>query len=344
VPNFLVTVRTKAGERYVWRPSPSLRRFGFRETHLAADLATATRQAAELTRQAIAERDALSRQQSGPTTLHTVIAAYLASEEFKALRPATQRGYRQCAEILKEPPLGAARIGAITPPVVGALKRSMAATPWKANAVLRVLRLIWAWGRREGWCSGDNPAAEFRGLRTPPRQIVWSREAEATFLAAARPEMRLAYLLAVYTAQREGDLLTLPWSAYDGARITLRQSKTGELVSIPAADLLRSTLDLQARRSITILTSARGLPWKADHFRHRFAADLARAGLAGLRFADLRRTAIVRLGEAGCTPVEIAAVSGHSLETTTQILETYLPRNAAMASAAIVKLERRRPS
>lgn len=344
MPNFLVTVRTKAGERYVWRPSPSLRRAGFRETRLDADPAVAARQAEALTRQAIAERDALSRQVAGPVTLHTVIAAYLASDEFRTLRPATQRGYRQCAEALKLSALGGARIGAITPPVVGALKRSMAGTPWKANAVLRFLRLVWAWGRREGWCSGDNPAAAFRGLKTPPRQIVWSREQESRFLSVASSEMNLAYLLAIYTAQREGDLLALPWSAYDGARITLRQSKTGELVSIPAAEPLKAALDAAERRAIVVLTSARGLPWKADHFRHRFAAELGRAGLTGLRFADLRRTSIVRLGEAGCTAVEIAAVSGHTIETVTQILETYLPRNAAMASAAIVKLERRRPS
>lgn len=344
MPNFFVTVRTKAGERYVWRPSPSLRAAGFHETRLHADRAIAERQAATLTRQALAERDALSRRTEGPVTLHTVLAAYLGSDEFAALRPATQRGYRQCIEILKLSEVGPRRIGVITPPVVGALKRSMAATPWKANAVLRVLRLIWAWGRREGWCSGENPAAAFRGLKTPARQVVWSREHEATFLAAASPEMRLAYLLAVYTAQREGDLLALPWSAYDGARITLRQSKTGELVSIPAAEPLRVALDAATRRATVVLTSRRGLPWRADHFRHRFAADLAAAGLAGLRFADLRRTSIVRLGEAGCTVAEIAAVSGHTLETTTRILETYLPRGTSMASAAIVKLERRSPS
>jgi integrase len=344
VPNFLVTVRTKAGERYVWRPSPSLRRAGFRETRLDPDPATAARQAAKLTRQATAERDALSRRLTGPVTLHTVIAAYLASDEFAGLRAATQRGYRQCADALAASPLGAARIGAITPPVVGALKRSMAATPWKANAVLRVLRLVWAWGRREGWCAGENPAAKFRGLKAPARQIVWSREQEAAFLVAAGPEMRVAYLLAVYTAQREGDLLALPWSAYDGQRITLRQSKTGELVGIPAAEPLKVALDAVERRAVVVLTSPRGLPWKADNFRHRFAAELKRAGLAGLRFQDLRRTSIVRLGEAGCTPIEIAAVSGHSLETVSQILEVYLPRNSAMASAAIVKLERRSPS
>jgi hypothetical protein len=35
---------------------------------------------------------------------------------------------------------------------------------------------------------------------------------------------RTAELLALWTGQRQGDLLRLPWSAYDGARIRLQQS------------------------------------------------------------------------------------------------------------------------
>jgi integrase len=64
------------------------------------------------------------------------------------------------------------------------------------------------------------------------------------------------------------------------------------------------------------------------------------AGIEGLQFRDLRRTAMVRLAEAGVTVPEIAAISGHTIETTTRILEVYLSRNFAMAKAAIRKLER----
>ena len=34
--------------------------------------------------------------------------------------------------------------------------------------------------------------------------------------------------------QKQGDLLRLPWSAYDGTHIRLRQAKTGRRVVIPA--------------------------------------------------------------------------------------------------------------
>jgi integrase len=55
---------------------------------------------------------------------------------------------------------------------------------------------------------------------------------------------------------------------------------------------------------------------------------------ADLTFMHLRHTAITRLGEAGCPPHEIAAISGHSLKTVTDILERYLVRTAAIARVA----------
>ncbi len=77
-------------------------------------------------------------------------------------------------------------------------------------------------------------------------------------------------------------------------------------------------------------------------FRHEFRRIANIAGLSELQFLDLRRTAVVRLAEAGCTVPEIAAITGHQLDRTARILETYLPRNGTMAEAAIRKLEQHR--
>ena len=59
------------------------------------------------------------------------------------------------------------------------------------------------------------------------------------------------------------------------------------------------------------------------------------AGIEILQPRDLRRTACVRLAEAGSNDIQIAAISGHSIESTRQILETYVVRTEAMAAAAI---------
>jgi hypothetical protein len=44
------------------------------------------------------------------------------------------------------------------------------------------------------------------------------------------------------------------------------------------------------------------------------------------------------MAEAGATVPQIASVSGHSIESTQRILETYLPRNRALAEIAITRL------
>ena len=43
--------------------------------------------------------------------------------------------------------------------------------------------------------------------------------------------------------------------------------------------------------------------------------------IAGVQRRDLRRTGMVKMAEAGTTPSQIAAVSGHSIDQTMRILE-----------------------
>jgi integrase len=58
---------------------------------------------------------------------------------------------------------------------------------------------------------------------------------------------RLPLLLALWTGQRQGELLKLPWSAYDGAYIRLRQSKTGVRSPFPSAGRSRRHSTLRRR-------------------------------------------------------------------------------------------------
>jgi len=58
---------------------------------------------------------------------------------------------------------------------------------------------------------------------------------------------RLPFLLAIWTGQRQGDLLVLPCSAYDGTCIRLKQSKGGKRVTIPVGGPLKAALDSAAR-------------------------------------------------------------------------------------------------
>ena len=272
-------------------------------------------------------------------TFAALVADYQASPEFTKLRERTQKDYiYQLGRLVQK--FGTLPVAGIDREIIYRLRDTYADKPRTATYVVQVLRLLFSWAVERGRMK-KNPAKGVKGLRMTPRQEVWSPEAEAAFLAAADGSMTLAYMLAIYTAQRQGDILCMTWSQYDGARLRIRQSKTGTLIVIPVHPDLKRVLDGLERRSVMILTTEAGQPFKADHFRHRWRTVTLAAGLNELQFRDLRRTAAVRLSEAGATPQEVAAITGHTIDQTTKILETYIPRTQAMADAAIAKLAKR---
>jgi integrase len=203
-----------------------------------------------------------------------------------------------------------------------------------------VLALILSFGMDRGLIAA-NPCARggrlYRGNRVDK---IWTADDEAAFLKSALAHLHLPLLLALWTGQRQGDLLRLPWYAYDGARIRLRQSKTGTPVSFRAGAPLKAALDAAAKRSPIILTNSDGKPWSEGGFRASWRKAQAKAGITGVTFNDLRGTAVTRLALVGCTEAEIAAITGHTLRDVRSILDAhYLHRDPALADNAIRKLE-----
>ncbi len=100
------------------------------------------------------------------------------------------------------------------------------------------------------------------------------------------------------------------------------------------------SLDRTPRASTNIVISeTTGRPYKEYNFSHVFRRIALAAGIEGLLFMDLRRTAVVWLAGAPCTVPEIAVITGHQIEHTARILQTYCPLNSTMARNAIAKLE-----
>jgi integrase len=201
--------------------------------------------------------------------------------------------------------------------------------------------LSWAHNRR---LISDNPCAKVGKLYHGSRASkIWHDEEVSRFLRTAPPYLRLAMLLAVNTGQRQGDLLRLPWSAYDGTVIKLRQRKTGTYVPIPVADALKDALDAAPRKCPIMLTNSDGKPWSESGFQGAWGKATMQAGIRGLTFHDLRGTAVVTLARAGCNEVEIYSITGHKPGDVQAILtKHYLPRDAEVASNAIAKLNRYR--
>jgi hypothetical protein len=151
---------------------------------------------------------------------------------------------------------------------------------------------------------------------------VWSDENEAAFTRVASEPLRLAMILASWTGQRQGDLLRLPWSAYDGQMIRLKQSKTGAKVTIPVGAPLKAALDATKKRGPLILMNTRGRAWTANGFHASWRKARMAAEVSGVTFQDLRGTAVLRLFLARGTEAEIATITGHSLWDVRSILDS----------------------
>jgi hypothetical protein len=99
-------------------------------------------------------------------------------------------------------------------------------------------------------------------------------------------------------------------------------------------------------RGETILSTVNGKMFSKRWFNECFRedADAAGAEIDGrkLNFHDMRGTVATNLAAAGCTPFEIAAVIGWSLDKCQKIVDAYIAVSGEMADAAFAKLEARK--
>jgi integrase len=284
-----------------------------------------------------------NQRQPNASTFRSIIAGYKTSKDFEGLEPRTQRDYRrQIARI--EVAFGNLPIAALDDPRVTRdfleWRDALPVSSRQADYAWTVLMRLISHAKARGLTSYRPPERITPLYRADRSDKIWLDEHVAAFMGVASEPLQRAMVLALATGQRQGDLLVLPWSAYDGTWIRLRQNKTGARVNIPVTRRLRAVLENNPRIATTILTDRRGLSWREKTFQNNWRDAARRAGIVGLTFHDLRGTAVTRLAEAECTNAEIASITGHSMRDVARILDRYLARTDKIALAAIAKLER----
>jgi integrase len=282
--------------------------------------------------------------------LLNVLVKFQHTEEFRRLAPRTQADYKEIIDKKIEPEFGDLPIAALTEKACRGIFKE-----WRDRLAIKsrrqadyawvLLARILAVALDRGWVDANPCERGGRLYSGNRRDKIWSLDDEFAFLDKAPQHLHLPLTLALWTGQREGDLLRLPWSAFDGAHIRLRQSKTGARVAIPVGSPLKAALNATPRRSPIVLLNTDNQPWTEDGFRSSWRKACKKAGITGVTFNDLRGTAVTRLAIAGCTEAEIAAITGHTLKDVRSILDAhYLHRDQALAEAAIQKLEARTKS
>jgi integrase len=170
---------------------------------------------------------------------------------------------------------------------------------------------------------------------------AWTEEEIAQFEAyhAVGTKARLALALALYTAQRRGDISRMGRQHVRNGILEVRQEKTGVVLQIPLHTDLRAILDATPSEHLTFLTTRSGKPYHKNDLSYQFRAWCDEAGLPQrCSIHGLRKAAARRLAEAGCSSHEIGAITGHR---TLKELERYTrsAEQARLAKQAMARQE-----
>lgn len=230
----LVARTNKAGvTSWYWQPSKTLRASGWEPVALGKDRAAAMRAAEE--RNAQVERWKASGERVARVKPHAAagtVAALVARYRKDVVNGVDERGRPRLADKTKETYETALKrivawagkhpLAYVTPARVTELKKIIARPVDQAGGLghaaaynmLKTLRQVFAFAERiDAIPKGSNPATGFELGAPPPRNKVWEAADEAAFIAAAYdlglPSMALAVELALYTAQREHDLIAM---------------------------------------------------------------------------------------------------------------------------------------
>ena len=248
------------------------------------------------------------------TTLGDLIARYLV-EVTPMMKGATEDTIRLKA-IMRKPiarwsmaNLSAARIAAFRDERLSEVSR---------GTVIRELAYLSAiinHARREWGINVPNPVQLVRKPQSPQaRTRVLNDEEISRLLLALEPTGRKSHWtlhvvkLALATAMRRGELLSLRWEHVDLTARTahLPDTKNGESRTVPLSSVAVQELSALPRH-----ITGGVFPVKHATLHAAFKRACARAGVIDAHFHDLRRTAITRMSERLPNVIELAAVSGH---------------------------------
>lgn len=271
-----------------------------------------------------------------PGSVDAVICEYQGSADYKNLSPKSKLDY---SHHLKHIGLmwGPRKITAIIRQVILVHRDSLVDKPATANYRIAVIRKLMSFAVDRGYLS-FNPAVNPRRMAIGTWE-PWAQHQIELMKKTPDVGLKTALYIALYTGQRQADILAMTWQRKRENRIDVKQQKTGKYLSIPIHTALQAYLASEniKKTSVTMVTRKDGSPYKKDHFSHAWKAESSRLKISGVVFHGLRKNATINLIEAGCTPHQVASITGMSLK----MVEHYSAgvNQSKLADAAMAKLE-----
>jgi integrase len=264
------------------------------------------------------------------TTLYTLLDAYL-REVVPPKRGADVEVFR--IRTMQRDDLSRYKLSALTPIVLTGWRDQRLGAGAAGSTVNRELGLLSAvlnWGRKELMVQMDNPVAAIRrppqgrardrrfeggeekrllqALSDHPGTVQGRRRAGRYRVGTRNPWIRPLVELAIATAMRRGELLSLTWDDIDFDRRTahLEHTKNGDARVVPL-----SSRALKILKGLPKSKDGQVFPVTIDSVKKAWERACQRAGLEDFHFHDLRHVATARLSEKLPNLIELAAVTGH---------------------------------
>jgi integrase len=248
---------------------------------------------------------------SKPGSVSAAIAEYYGSQAFRSLRGGTPAKWRANLERFRERH-GHMPLASLPKEFLVALLDTL--PPHAALNWLKTFRHFFRWCLDRKLVRND-PTLGIR-LKMPKSDgfHTWTEDEIAQFEAhwpfGSKP--RLALALGLYTAQRRGDVVRIGRQHIKDNTLAVRQAKTGTTLAIPVHPDLAAIIAATPVGHLTLLVTQTGKSYGGNDFTDQFRAWCDAAGLPDhCVFHGLRKAALTRLADDGCTAHELAAISGH---------------------------------
>lgn len=207
------------------------------------------------------------------------------------------------------------------------------------------LNMAVSWGKIE-----KSPAARVKKFREPAgRERILTRDEFPRLIAAASLGIRLVLLVALGTGMRRGEILGLKWTDLDFPRgiISIRTSKSGKPRQVPMSASVAEALGAVPRRGEFVFMNSETrthlksvtTAFKAACRRAKMNPDDEKdPGITGLRFHDLRHTALTWMLQGGADIVSVSKIAGHSSIIMTQRYCHATPESMRLAVDQVGKI------
>jgi integrase len=275
-------------------------------------------------------------------SLRWLCGCYFQSAEFRQLDDRTKRVRRNILDGICRGH-GDKPAAQMQPRHVRPLRDQRADRPEAANAIVKALRQIFAFGVASDLLT-TNPAKEVSYLRSGSQGFhSWTLEEIKAFedRHPVGTSAHLALGLLLYTGQRRSDVVLFGRQhVRDGwLKFTQHKNRRAKPVTleIPIVRDLQTIIEASPCGDLTFLVTHFGRPFTGAGFGNRFRQWCDDAGLKHCSAHGLRKAAAVRLAELGATEHEIMAVTGH--RTSKEVTRyTRAARQKILAGRAMARL------